>query len=68
MPPHASGIPRSTSGIERYRVARRDPQIARGREHETAADAVTVDARDRDRVHRLDGVGHQAPEICVVTR
>ncbi len=68
MPPHASGMPRSTSGIEKYASVAAIAEIARRGEHQPAADAVAVDAGDRDRVHRFDRVGHQTPEVGVVAR
>ncbi len=63
MPPHASGIPRSTSGIENQRVVGGDAQVAGGREYDSAADAMAVDGADRQRSHVGQRLGGDAPEI-----
>ena len=68
IPPQASGMPRSTSGIE-TRGLGGDPQIACGRQHHTAADTVPVDGCDRDRLHRLDRLRHLASGVgCIAGR
>ena len=58
IPPQASGIPRSTSGMEKRVPLGRDPQIAGGCQHDSSADAVPVQPRNRHCLHGFDGVGH----------
>ena len=64
MPAHASGMPSSTSGMEKMASSAATRQVARAGEHDPAADAPSVDADDRHGADGGDRLGHDPPEVA----
>jgi hypothetical protein len=57
-------MPRASSGIEKVVSAAATRRSHAAASYDAAADAVAMDAGDRHRPHRLDGLGGQPTEVA----
>ena len=66
MPPHANGMPRSTSGIEKRVELGGHAQVATRRHDDAAADAPAVQPRDRDGAHLVERPAHPPALLAIL--